>query len=147
MSREKNLSSDNKISLKVSFTVETYYPAFRPDRVSDVGYPRYYGDGMSEGEYPLDLNGYPISGGVSDLFPQPTGPGGGVGPWGQPGYGQTGSFYNTKGTVGGSDKYGSFTNKDFRAISPRRTRWFDNILKARETASGNFNPPKTENNK
>ena len=38
MVREKNLTSDNKISLKVSFTVETYYPAWRPDRVTDVGY-------------------------------------------------------------------------------------------------------------
>lgn len=154
MSRDKSLTGDNKISLKVSFTVETYYPAFRPDRVSDVGYPRYYGDGMSDSEYPLDLNGYPISGGVSDLFPQPPGGGvigggspGGGSPWAQPGYGQTGSFYNTGGSVGGSDKYGSFTNKDFNALKPRRTRWFDNILKARENASGNFNPPKTGNNK
>lgn len=173
MAREKNLTSDNKISLKVSFTVETYYPAFRPDRISDVGYPRYYGDGMSSSD-PADLNEYPISGGVSNLFPQPPGVfadgsgwangggpggagaggvgggplyGGGASPWGQPGYGQTGSFYNTHGSVGGSDKYGSFVSKDFNAVKPRRTRWFDNILRAREQASGNFNPPKTGNNK
>ena len=34
MQREKNLESDNNIRLKCSFTVETYYPAFRSDRVN-----------------------------------------------------------------------------------------------------------------
>jgi hypothetical protein len=33
ISREKNLTSDNNIKLKVSFSVETYYPAFRSDKV------------------------------------------------------------------------------------------------------------------
>ena len=110
MSREKNLTSDNKISLKVSFTVETYYPAWRADRVSDVGYVRNSGDE----EWPLNTTPY----------------------------GETQSFYNTDGTVGGSNKYGSFTNKDFTALKPKRTKWFDNILRARENASGNFNQPK-----
>lgn len=128
MAREKNLTSDNKISLKVSFTVDTYYPAFRADRVNDVGYPRSYGDGQS------DLNGYVMGGGVSNYFDQP-------------GFGQTGSFYNTHGSVGGSDFYGTFANKDFRAITPKRTRWFDNILRARENANGNFNNPNTGNNR
>jgi hypothetical protein len=128
MSREKNLTSDNKISLKVSFTVDTYYPAFRADRINDVGYPRSYGDGQS------DLNGYVIDSAVSDYF-------------NQPGFGQTGSFYNTHGAVGGSDFYGSFANEDFKAILPKRTRWFDNILKARENANGNFNNPNTGNNR
>jgi hypothetical protein len=138
MAREKNLTSDNKISLKVSFTVDTYYPAFRADRINDVGYPRSYGDGQS------DLNGYAIDGGVSDYFAQP-GAGGSANYFKQHGYGQTGSFYNTHGAVGGSDFYGSFANKDFRAITPKRTRWFDNILRARENANGNFNNPNTEN--
>ena len=128
MAREKNLTSDNKISLKVSFTVDTYYPAFRADRINDVGYPRAYGDGQS------DLNGYSIDGGVSNYFTQP-------------GFGQTGSFYNTHGAVGGSDFYGSFANKDFKAITPKRTRWFDNILRARENANGNFNNPNAGNNR
>ena len=128
MSREKNLTSDNKISLKVSFTVDTYYPAFRADRINDVGYPRSYGDGQS------DLNGYVIDSAVSNYF-------------NQPGFGQTGSFYNTHGAVGGSDFYGSFVNEDFKAILPKRTRWFDNILKARENANGNFNNPNTGNNR
>jgi len=128
MAREKNLTSDNKISLKVSFTVDTYYPAFRADRINDVGYTRSYGDGQS------DLNGYSIDGGVSNYFTQP-------------GFGQTGSFYNTHGAVGGSDFYGSFANKDFKAITPKRTRWFDNILRARENANGNFNNPNAGNNR
>jgi hypothetical protein len=110
MSRDKNLTSDNKISLKVSFTVETYYPAWRADRVSDVGYVRNSGDE----EWPLNTTPY----------------------------GGTQSFQNTHGTVGGSDKYGSFTNKDFNALKPKRTKWFDNILRARENASGNFNQSK-----
>jgi hypothetical protein len=115
MAREKNLTSDNKISLKVSFTVETYYPAWRPDRVNDVGY-------------------------VNEVDPEP------LTSWPPPYIpGTTQSFYNTEGTVGGSDRYGSFVNKDFAALRPKRTKWFDNILRARETASGNFNPPKTGN--
>jgi hypothetical protein len=62
MSREKNLTSDNNIKMKVSFTVETYYPTFRSDRVSGTGYPQTHGSGMS------DLNGFDLSGGVSDYF-------------------------------------------------------------------------------
>ena len=33
MVREKNLTNDNNIKLKCSFTVETYYPSFRRDRI------------------------------------------------------------------------------------------------------------------
>lgn len=36
MSREKNLTSDNSIKLKVSFTVETYYPAFNDGKTETV---------------------------------------------------------------------------------------------------------------
>ena len=168
MSRDKNLTSDNKISLKVSFTVETYYPAFRADRINDVGYPRSYGSGES------DLNGYDINSRVRDYVSYPLpgpggGPGGGIGqgpldPNAQfdpaygpiPGininrrvpevpYGVTASFYNTFGSVGGADFYGSYTNFDFKAIQPKRTRWFDTILRARERASGNYNEPNRGN--
>ena len=118
MAREKNLTSDNKISLKVSFTVETYYPAWRPDRVTDVGYVN-----------PVDPNDPNTLGPPTD-WPMPYIPG------------ATDSFYNTDGSVGGSDKYGSFGNKDFTALRPKRTKWFDNILRARENANGNFNQPK-----
>jgi len=54
MAREKNLTSDNNIKLKVSFTVETYYPAFRRDRINSTGYPQTQGSGMS------DSNGFAL---------------------------------------------------------------------------------------
>lgn len=62
ITREKTMSSDNTIKLTVSFQVQTYYPAFRKDRINPEGYPRYYGDGMQ------DLNGYSLSGGFSNFF-------------------------------------------------------------------------------
>lgn len=177
MSREKNLTSDNNIKLKCSFTVETYYPAFRRDRVVEEGYPREYGSGMK------DANGFTLTGGVSDYFEQPDGtitintgnarinetvgvPSGGGRPTGGPsrpgptipgmsgldpntwvngpfnpnnplvGYGQTGSFNNTGSTINPTDSYGSST-QDGYSISPKRTRWFNNILRARERATTN----------
>jgi hypothetical protein len=125
MAREKNLTSDNNIKMKVSFTVETYYPAFRSDRINGKGYPQSYGSGMS------DSNGFAFSGGYSEFFNQP----GDATP-----YGQTGSFYNTQ-TASPNDAYGQFANSDYLIISPKRTRWFNNILKAREKASGNIINP------
>lgn len=184
MSREKNLTSDNNIKLKCSFTVETYYPAFRRDRVTSTGYPREYGSGMKDG------NGFALTGGISDYFEQPpqggqinTGtintnptvginpnsPNGGVGtgrpgfgpnggplgpnggPWVDgpfnpnnplPPYGQTGSFINTGSGVNGSDPYGTFGQNGY-AIEPKRTRWFNNILRARERAGGSSTDPVT----
>ncbi len=192
MAREKNLTSDNNIKLKVSFTVETYYPAFRRDRINSTGYPQTQGSGMA------DSNGFALAGGISDSFAQPGSPGygssnsfGGVpgtfpgspgsgnqqnpsgyvggGPGGSGGgpggainpafgtvggsensggnqgvngnIGVTGSFYNTQGSTSPGDPLGSFANTDFYDIRPKRTRWFNNILKARERASGgNINP-------
>lgn len=162
MSREKNLTSDNNIKLKCSFTVETYYPAFRRDKVSDSGNPRDYGSGMK------DVNGFSLTGGYSNYFAQPdptngniNGPGsvggntgnvrnvGGNGQWVNgpynpnnplPGYGQTGSMYNSGSSVNGSDIYGTFT-EDGYAIVPKRTRWFNNILRARERAGGSSIDP------
>lgn len=134
MSREKNLTSDNNIKMKVSFTVETYYPAFRSDRVSSTGYPQSYGSGMS------DANGFTLNGGVSDFFEQPGGPRGNLNVPPVSPYGATTSFYNTQ-TASPSDGYGSFTNSDYLIVSPKRTRWFNNILKAREKASGNIINP------
>ena len=174
MSREKNLTSDNNIKLKCSFTVETYYPAFRRDRVVEEGYPREYGSGMK------DANGFALTGGVSDYFEQPspdgttitnTGnprinetigvPSGGGRPTGGPsrpgipgldpntwvngpfnpnnplaGYGQTGSFNNTGSTTNPTDPYGA-SGQDGYSISPKRTRWFNNILRSRERATTN----------
>jgi hypothetical protein len=182
MSREKNLTSDNNIKLKVSFTVETYYPAFRSDRVNGVGYPQQYGTGM------VDANGFALAGGVSSLFDQPgspsttpgsppsgvvNGPSGVIPPGRTPGspvppsvpgapvppsippqfssvggvetvssgIGSTGSFYNTQGAASPADQYGTFANSDFYAITPRRSRWFNNILKSREKSNiSNTNP-------
>lgn len=147
MSREKNLTSDNNIKLKCSFTVETYYPAFRRDRVVETGYPREYGSGMKDG------NGFSLTGGVSNYFEQPSSVGvpGGSGRDGQGrpwvngpfnpdnplvGYGQTGSFNSTGSTSNPSDPYGTFA-QDGYTISPKRTRWFNNILRSRERATGN----------
>jgi hypothetical protein len=65
--------------------------------------------------------------------------GGNQGPNGN--IGVTGSFYNTQGSTSPGDPLGSFANTDFYDIRPKRTRWFNNILKARERASGgNINP-------
>jgi hypothetical protein len=173
MSREKNLTSENNIKLKCSFTVETYYPAFRRDRVVAEGYPREYGSGMK------DSNGFAMTGGVSDYFGQPTPDGvinpgsvnggtigsvgvsnisarGAVGanggaPWINgpfnpnnplPAYGQTGSFNSTGSGTNPSDPYGSF-GQDGYAITPKRTRWFNNILKSRERSSNTNTDPVT----
>jgi hypothetical protein len=103
ISREKNLSSDNTVKLKVSFEVQTYYPAFRKDRIDMPGYSK--GTGQS------DMNGYSIEGGFSDYFTQP---------------GSTQS---------------SYYNQDDYFLQPKRTRWFNNILRAREQSNArNDNP-------
>ena len=59
-----------------------------------------------------------------------------------PGYGQTGSFINTGSGINGSDPYGTF-GQDGYAIEPKRTRWFNNILRARERAGGANTDPVT----
>jgi hypothetical protein len=144
MSREKNLTSDNSIKLKVSFGVETYYPAFRPDRVSDVGYVREYGSGMK------DMNGYVFNGSVADYLnnlggtgeivePIPGKPDDGQwngGPKGSVTYGQTGSFHSTQTGVGGSDMSGTDAIPGYNILIPKRTRWFNQILKTREINRG-----------
>lgn len=122
MSREKNLTSDNTMKLKVSFNVETYYPAFRSDRVNGVGYPQDYGSGMK------DTNGFAFSGGYSEYFNQPSK---------SVPYGSTGSFYNTQ-VASPSDQFGSYTTEDYNIISPKRTRWYNNILKGRERYKDNM---------
>jgi len=184
MSREKNLTSDNNIKLKCSFTVETYYPAFRRDRVVEEGYPREYGSGMKDG------NGFALTGGVSDYFEQPsggslggtvdaggtpggpsrTGPGrpgrptdetigvpiGGGRPTGEtigitnpgrpedggPGRPWINGPFNPNNPLGGYGETASFnepgyTSQDGYTISPKRTRWFNNILRSRERGTSN----------
>ena len=169
MSREKNLTSDNNITLKASFTVETYYPAFRKDRISATGYPTSYGDNTDR-----DLNTYPIEGGFSSLFRQP------------PLSNNTGNGFpdrtypavqsNLGTTVGGTERViitgnpgevtaswlpgdnpsgsgvsqtvvnGQYTNdSDYFGVSPKRTKWFNNILKARQKSSIGINNPNAGN--
>ena len=130
MSREKNLTSDNSIKLKCTFTVDTYYPAFRPDRVNGEGYPVDYGSGMK------DLNGYSYKGSVSEFFAQPDNITWNNGPWVDNSiYGVTGSFLNT-GYSGGSDPQGTLANADYTMVLPKRSRWFDDILRSRERNAG-----------
>ena len=154
MAREKNMTSDNNITLKVAFEVQTYYPAFRRDRINDVGYPQSYGSGMS------DLNGISLAGGVSDYFAQPGQPGyGASSPYGGDvgqtphdfiggnrtvtSYGQTGSYYDTQGSTTINDPYGDHAN--MRGPFPKRTKWFNNILRSRERASGRARNPNSGN--
>jgi hypothetical protein len=201
LSREKNLTSDNNITLKVSFTVETYYPAFRRDRVNIEGYPKYYGGSMT------DLNNYTITGGVSEYFAGPgftgsssrnptftsvtntTNEASGFPGWPRPPYigppfltppfstiggtetgvtgvpgqdGNTGFFGQTGGFNELSNPFGSnlsqvigpngtLTNDpDYFMVSPKRTKWFNNILKARQRSAAqspnpNSGPPTNAN--
>lgn len=191
INREKNLTSDNTIKLTVSFQVQTYYPAFRKDRVNPNGYPRYYGDGMS------DMNGYNLTGGFSNYFngvpnsgspldpvsadSMPNVPNGAgstrppVSPNGfPPGYpfppppvspifpssvngqpvwqntGLTAGSTFSRSPWGGDSPTGAAPSDDpnYYMYSPKRTRWFSNILRARQRSStpilnpnaGNPNP-------
>lgn len=98
--REKDLSSDNTIKLTLSFEVNTYYPAWRKDRV---------GGASPLGAEPTDSNGYTIDGGFSDFFNSP---------------------YNYKD----DDKKDIINDTDYYTL-PKRTRWFNNILRTREKNS------------
>lgn len=146
MSREKNLTSDNSIKLKVSFNVDTYYPAFRPDRMSGEGYIRDYGSGM----WDADLNDYVFDGEITDFVNNKSYTSGTNksintnvnrtwknGPWTDTSvFGQTGSFFDTAGAAGGSDSLGSGTNADNKIVTPKRSRWFNEILRSREINRG-----------
>jgi hypothetical protein len=120
MVREKTLDNDNSIKMKMTLSVETYYPAFRSDRINGEGYPQTYGSGMSTIEG--DQNVFAFSGGYSEFFDQPD--------QAVP-YGQTTSFYNSSGAGSPNDPYGAFAKGGY-GIFPMRSRWFNNILKSRE---------------
>lgn len=123
MSRDKNLTSDNNIKLKVTFTVETYYPAFRPDRIKDTGYVSDSGTGMR------DMNGYVFKGGYEELVTDLD--------WQKKViFGQTGSFYSTDTAVGGSDTQGTNVKPEYNAVLPKRSKWYNQILRAREINRG-----------
>lgn len=127
ISREKNLSSDNTIKLTVSFEVQTYYPSFRRDRIKMDGYVNTNGTGMT------DMNQYSTEGGFSDYFDQSSD---------FIGYGATGSFPDNSSYPTGSNPE---LENDYFIYSPKRTRWFNNILKAREKSSAPINNPNNKN--
>lgn len=159
MVREKNLTSDNTIKLKASFEVQTYYPAFRRDRVGFSSYTRQTGDGMT------DANGYTSfpnqnqNSEVTNNFSgrpnrnlninSPSTPFGPQGSQNVSEFGGTFSFFSSASSVGAPEPFGSsarlfFNDPDYFVISPKRTKWFNNILKARD--SSNNNTRKNPNN-
>lgn len=140
MSREKNLSNDNNIKLKCTFTVETYYPSFRRDRVTQAGRPRSFGSGMK------DMSGYSVAGGFSEFF-STNSQYSSVGGEENQSSAINSAFFDNQ-SVGGNDPFGTYTNPDYEAVAPKRTRWFNNILKARERATQNIlNPNGKDPNK
>jgi hypothetical protein len=204
IAREKNLTSDNTIKLSLSFQVQTYYPAFRKDRVSMEGYPTFYGSGgtytdrygeSGNGTGTVDTSGgggnttsggggTGTSGGGGGTGTSGGGGGGGTGtsgggggggtgtsggggtgnddivpldpaypsspPWpgspilpgpdyAQPVYGATGSFGGWPAGSAPSD------SSDYFIYAPKRTRWFNNILRARESAIRTDSNPNANN--
>jgi hypothetical protein len=132
ISREKNMTSDNTIKMTVSFEVQTYYPAFRKDRVNTSGYPRMFGDGMT------DMNGHTINGGFSEYFNSPYDYIGG----GDPNI----KYPEGKFNDGGGFPTGSNPgDSDYFQYSPKRSRWFNNILRAREKSTSPINNPNNKN--
>jgi hypothetical protein len=124
ISREKDMTSDNKIKMSVSFEVKTYYPAFRKDRVdTKTGYPRTSGDGMT------DMNGHTIDGGFSEYFNE---------------RGKT-DIKQPNESFGGYPTGSNPVDSDYFQYSPKRTRWFNNILRARERSTAPINNPNNEN--
>lgn len=138
MGREKTLTSESNIKLKCSFTVETYYPAFRGDRVSASGYPTESGSGMKDG------NGFLINNGVFDNNTAEYDATGGSKPWINGPYYPNGtqSFINTGGGSTTPNPLGTDV-VDGYSVNPKRSRWFNNILRARERAGGSSNDPVT----
>lgn len=114
ISREKTLTSDNTIKLTVSFEVITHYPSYRKDRVNMKGPRDPNGTGMS------DMNGYSTKGGYSDYF------------------GDTG-FGDSNFPLGSNTDSEYNDDNDHFLYSPKRTRWFGNILKAREKSNISLN--------
>jgi hypothetical protein len=129
ISREKDLTSDNTIKMTVTFEVKTYYPAFRKDRMTAFGYTKGTG-GMT------DSNGHTIEGGFSEFFP-----------------GETNNFSNSPyDYIGGTTPNinqppaPDTSESDYFIYSPKRTRWFNNILRARERAQTPILNPNSNSN-
>lgn len=134
INREKTLSSDNLIKMTVSFEVQTYYPAFRKDRVNLPGYVNTDGSGMS------DMNGYVIDFTGGSSIPNGVVGGGSTADGENLAWGATGSF--------GDYPIGSNPapiDNDYFIYSPKKSRWFNSILKAREKASKKINNSNGDN--
>ena len=121
INREKDMSTDNTIKLNVDFEVQTYYPAFRRDRLQRKCY-----DTKKTG----DLNNYETSDGAfSDYFTE------------------TKNFtgnrdFSNYPTSSNSDE----SNSEYFECAPKQSRWFNNILKAREKSSTPINNNTNEGN-
>lgn len=138
INREKNLTSDNNIKMSINFNVETFYPAFRLDRVSNDGV-QYPGEGMT------DMNGHTIYGGFSEYFNKPhdyinkmrQNPPDIEVPTNEPpeaGYPNSvdeNGFVKVEGYMDGE--------KDYYIYSPKRTKWFNNILRTKSNPINNIN--------
>jgi hypothetical protein len=169
INREKNLTSDNTIKMTVNFQVQTYYPAIRRDRINLDGYPIYYGGGQVDSNGYVISGSWSIGDPGDPTADPPPGPywwpkpfPKDIGPsWPDwplypdfnsfprdPIPGRTGSFGNlpnAKGPGGFPDgsngQSGGGQDSDYFIYSPKRTRWFSNILKARESARASNNNP------
>jgi hypothetical protein len=72
-----------------------------------------------------DMNGYVFKGSVMDYLQNSE--------WSNKFiYGQTGSFYSTDTAAGGSDPLGTNAKDEYKAVVPKRSRWYEQILRARE---------------
>lgn len=145
ISREKTMSSDNAIKMSVSFTVQTYYPAFRKDRVNTSGYPRTFGDGMT------DSNGHTIQGGFSEYFNSPydyIGGFSGASLFSENKVGNDSNIKHPEGKFNDNGVYPTGSNPvdtDYFQYAPKRTRWFGNILRSRERSTAPINNPNNKN--
>lgn len=122
ISRDKDLSSDNTIKMTVAFEVKSYYPAFRKDRFDKFGCDNKPGSGMT------DMNGHTIKDGFSNYFNSP--------------YDYIGNKDPNIKKEDCPDGY----NQDNFIYSPKRTRWFNNVLRAREKAQAPINNPNSNSN-
>lgn len=105
INREKNLTNDNKISVKAQFTVSTYYPAFNSSEFFDIGYKETVGNGY------IDNHGHHQTGDATD-------------------YGDINKFINSQYGVLQNDN--AYNGEEISY--PKKTRWYNNIIKAREDA-------------
>jgi hypothetical protein len=130
INREKDLT-DNTVKMTISLEVQTYYPAFRKDRFHDkTYYPNQDGrSGM------VDSNGHTIDGGFSDFFNSD--PHDYIG-------GRNNKINESEDKFSNEYPTGSSPEDGFFA-KPRKTKWFNNILKSRERNKNRYNNKNGDN--